>query len=110
VTLDGHNYGVDWFVLSDKFWKSLPADLQQVVSDSAKAACAAERKANRTFTANGAKTLAEKGVVVYTPTAAEMAQFRAAAQPPVVEFLKTKVDPKLIDSIQAAVKDAEGKK
>ncbi|MDE2604940.1 MAG: TRAP transporter substrate-binding protein DctP [Burkholderiales bacterium] len=110
VTLDGHNYGVDWFVMSDKFYKSLPADLQKVVTDSAKSACAAERKANRTFTANGAKILAEKGVTVYTPTAAEMGQFRAAAQPPVIDFLKTKIDPKLIDSIQAAVKQAEGGK
>lgn len=110
VTLDGHNYGVDWFVMSDKFYKSLPADLQKVVTDSAKVACNAERQANRTFTANGAKVLAERGVAVYTPTPAEMAQFRAAAQPPVVEFLKTKIDPKLIDSVQAAVKDAEGKK
>jgi TRAP-type transport system periplasmic protein len=110
VTLDGHNYGVDWFVLSDKFYKSLPPDLQKVVSDSAKDACAVERKTNRAFTANGAKTLADKGVAVYTPTPAEMAQFRAAAQPPVVEFLKTKIDPKLIDGIQAAVKDAEGGK
>jgi TRAP-type transport system periplasmic protein len=110
VTLDGHNYGVDWFVLSDKFYKSLPADLQKVVTDSAKEACAAERKANRQFTANGAKILAEKGVAVYTPTAAEMGEFRSAAQPPVIDFLKTKIDPKLIDSIQSAVKEAEGKK
>jgi tripartite ATP-independent transporter DctP family solute receptor len=110
VTLDGHNYGIDWFVMSDKFYQSLPADLQKVVGDAAKVACGAERKANRTFTANGAKVLAEKGVAVYTPTAAEMAQFRAAAQPPVVEFLKTKVDPRLIDGIQAAVKDAEARK
>jgi tripartite ATP-independent transporter DctP family solute receptor len=110
VTLDGHNYGIDWFVASDKFIKSLPADLLKVVNDAAKVACNAERKANRTFTANGSKTLAEKGVTVYTPTAAEMAQFRAAAQPPVIEFLKTKIDPKLIDSIQTAVKDVDGKK
>jgi len=52
----------------------------------------------------------DKGVDVYTPTAAEFGQFRAATQPPVIEFLKTKIDPKLIDSIQAAVKQAEGKK
>ncbi|MDB5954010.1 TRAP transporter substrate-binding protein DctP [Ramlibacter sp.] len=110
VTLDGHNYGVDWFVLSDKFYKSLPADLQKVVTESAKLACRAERQANRTFTANGTKILADKGVAVYTPTPAEMAQFRAAAQPPVIEFLKTKVDPKLVDDIQAAVKEAAGKK
>jgi tripartite ATP-independent transporter DctP family solute receptor len=110
VTLDGHNYGVDWFVVSDKFYKSLPPDLLKVVTDAAKVACAEERKANRTFTAQGNKTLAEKGVTVYTPTTAEMAQFRAAAQPPVIDFLKTKIDPKLIDGSQVAVKDADGKK
>lgn len=110
VTLDGHNYGIDWFVMSDKFYKSIPADLQKVVVDAAKVACGEERKANRTFTANGNKTLAEKGVTVYTPTAAEIAQFRTAAQPPVIEFLKTKIDPKLVDGIQVAVKEAEGKK
>jgi len=110
VTLDGHNYGIDWFVMSDKFYKSLPADLLKVVTDAAQVACNAERKANRTFTTNGNKTLAEKGVAVYTPTPAEIAQFRAAAQPPVIEFLKTKIDPKLIDSVQAAVKDVVAKK
>lgn len=107
VTLDGHNYGIDWFVMSDKFYKSLPADLLKVVTDAAKVACGEERKANRAFAATGAKTLAEKGVTVYTPSAAEMAQFRAAAQPPVIEFLKTKIDPKLIDGIQAAVKETK---
>jgi hypothetical protein len=38
-----------------------------------------------------------------------MAQFRAAAQPPVIDFLKTKIDPKLIESIQTSVHDAEGR-
>jgi len=110
VTLDAHNYGVDWFVVSDKFYKSLSPDLLKVVTDAAHVACAAERKANRAFTAEGNKTLTDKGVTVYTPTAAEMDQFRAAAQPAVVDFLKTKIDPKLIDAIQVAVKDAGGKK
>jgi len=110
VTLDGHNYGIDWFVVSDKFYKSLPADLLKVVTDAAKFACNEERKANRQFSISGVKTLTDKGVTIYNPSAAEKAQFRAAAQPPVIEFLKTKIDPKLIDGIQAAVKDAEGKK
>ena len=109
VTLDGHNYGIDWFVMSDKFYKSIPADLQKVVTDAARVACNEERKANRTFAATGSKTLAEKGVTVYSPTPAELAQFRAAAQPPVIEFLKTKIDPKLIEGIQTAVKDADKK-
>ena len=103
VTLDGHNYGVDWFVLSDKFWKSLPPDLQKVVQDAGKTACTEERRVNRRFTADGINTLKDKGVTVYTPTAAEIAQFKAATQQPVVDWLKTKIDPKWIDEVQAAV-------
>ncbi len=110
VTLDGHNYGVDWFIMSDKFYKSLPPDLLKVVQDAGKLACAEERRVNRVFAAEGIKTLKDKGVTVYTPTAAEIAQFRAATQQPVTDWLKTKVDPKWIDGIHAAVKEAEAKK
>ncbi len=110
VTLDGHNYGVDWFVMNDKFFKSLPPDLQNVVQGAAKLACAEERRVNRVFESDGIKTLKEKGVTVYTPTPAEIAQFRAATQEPVIDWLKTKVDQKWIDEIVAAAKDAEAKK
>jgi len=110
VTLDGHNYGVDWFVMSDKFYKSLPPDLLKVVSDAAVVACNAERKANRQFSAAAIKTMTDKGVTVYTPTQAEMGQFKSAIQGPVIDWLKTKLDPKLIESIQLAAKEAEGKK
>jgi len=102
VTLDGHNYGIDWFVVSDKFYKSLSPDLKKVVGDAGKVACAAERTANRRFTAEGVKTLEEKGVTVYSPTADEMGQFRSAAQQPVVDWLKTKIDPKWVDELRAA--------
>jgi TRAP-type transport system periplasmic protein len=104
VTLDGHNYGVDWFVMSDKFYKSLSPDLQKIVSDAAKVACVAERKANRGFTADGVKTLKDKGVIVYTPNADEMAQFKSLAQQPVVDWLKTKIDAKWVDELLAAAK------
>jgi tripartite ATP-independent transporter DctP family solute receptor len=110
VTLDGHNYGVDWFVMSDKFFKNLPTNLQKVVQDAGKNACNEERRINRVFTSEGVKTLKEKGVSVYTPTTAEIAQFRTATQQPVIDWLKTKVDPKWIDGILTAVKDAEAKK
>ena len=110
IILDGHNYGVDWFVMGDKFYKSLPPDLLKVVQDAGKLACAEERRVNRVFAADGIKILKDKGVTVYTPTAAELAEFRAATQQPVIDWLKTKVDQKWIDGIQAAVKDAEAKK
>ena len=110
VTLDGHNYGVDWFVMSDKFFKSLTPALQKVVQDAGKAACVEERRVNRALTADGVKSLKDKGVTVYTPQAAEIAQFKAATQKPVIDWLKTKVDQKWIDAVLVAVKDAEAKK
>ena len=109
VTLDGHNYGVDWFPMNEKFFQSLPPDLQAVVQKAGKDACIEERRVNRVFTAEGIKTLKEKGVTVYTPTADELAQFKAATQQPVIDWLKTKVDQKWIDGILAAVHDAETK-
>jgi TRAP-type transport system periplasmic protein len=110
VTLDGHNYGVDWFVMNEKFFKGLPPDLQKVVLESAKIAAEAERKANRAFTAKGIQTLKEKGVNVYTPTAAELAGFKAATQQPVIDWLKTKIDEKLIAMALQEVKSSEGRK
>lgn len=110
VTLDGHNYGVDWFVMNDKFFKSLPSDLQKVVQDAATHACAEERRVNRVFASDGIKILKDKGVTVYTPTAAEFAEFKTATQPPVIDWLKTKVDQKWIDGLLAAAKEAEAKK
>jgi TRAP-type transport system periplasmic protein len=110
VTLDGHNYGVDWFVMGDKFFTSLPPDLRNVVQSAAKLACSEERRVNRVFASDGIKTLKDKGVTVYTPTTDELAQFRGATQQPVIDWLKTKVDQKWIDGLQSAVKDAEAKK
>jgi C4-dicarboxylate-binding protein DctP len=97
-------------VVSDKFYKSLPPDLLKVVQDAGKLACAEERRVNRAFTADGVKTLKEKGVTIYTPNAGELAQFKKATQQPVIDWLKTKVESKWIDELLATVKDAETKK
>ena len=86
------------------------ADQQKVVQDAGKAACVEERRVNRALTADGVKSLKDKGVTVYTPQAAEIAQFKAATQKPVIDWLKTKVDQKWIDAVLVAVKDAEAKK
>lgn len=107
VTLDGHVYGVDWFLMNDKFYKGLSPDLQKIVSDAAQNACDVERHVSQTITEEGIKTLKEHGVEVYTPTAQEMAEFKEATQKPCIDWLKTKVDQKLIDQAFAAVKAAE---
>ncbi|MCX7026464.1 MAG: DctP family TRAP transporter solute-binding subunit [Spirochaetes bacterium] len=105
ITLDGHVYGVDWFIINEKFFKSLPADLQYIVLDSAQVSCTVGRGVLTYINAMGLQTLIDNKMQAYSPTEAEMAAFQNAMQPAVLDWLKTKVDPKLIAELQQAVVD-----
>jgi len=104
--LDGHVYGVDWFIINEKFFKSLPADLQYVVLDSAQISATVSRGVMNYLNADGLQSLIKSGVQVYSPTEAEMDMFRKTMQPAVIDYLKTKIDPKLIDELLDAVNDS----
>ncbi len=105
LTLDGHVYGVDWFVVNDKFFKSLDRDLQEIIMDAAKISATVSRGLQQLNSAVGLETLAKGGMEIYQPTAAEMAQFKNLTQKPVIDYVKTKVDPKLVDELLKAVDD-----
>jgi tripartite ATP-independent transporter DctP family solute receptor len=109
TTLDGHVYGVDWFIINDEFFKSLPPDLQYVVLDSAQQSGTVGRGVLTYINAMGLQTLVDNKVQIYGPTEAELNAFRNAMQPAVLDWLKTKVDPKLITELQQAVADAVAK-
>jgi len=106
VTLDGHVYGVDWFIINEKFFKSLPADLQYIVLDSAQASSTVGRGVLTYINAAGIQVLVDNKLQIYSPTEEEMDQFKKAMQPAVIDWLKTKMDPALITEAQKAVADA----
>jgi len=106
VTLDGHVYGVDWFIINEKFFKSLPADLQYIVLDSAQASSTVGRGVLTDIIVAGIQTLVDNKLQIYAPTDDEMDQFKKAMQPAVIDWLKTKMDPSLITEVQKAVADA----
>ena len=107
LTLDGHVYGVDWFVINNKFFKSLPEDLQYIIVDCAKISAGVGRGLQQ-LNSNvvGYQTVKDYGMEIYAPTEEEMAQFRAAAQGPVIEWLKTEISIDLINEALAEVKKA----
>jgi tripartite ATP-independent transporter DctP family solute receptor len=107
VTIDGHVYGVDWFVINNKFFKSLAPKLQKLLLEGAKAAVNEERRFVRQMDVDGIKILKDNKVEVYTPTTAELANFRNASQQPCIDWMKTKVDRKLVGEALKAVKAAE---
>jgi len=112
LTLDGHVYGVDWFVINNKFFKSLPEDLQYIIVDCAKISAGVGRGLQQ-LNSNvvGYQTVKDYGMEIYAPTEEEMAQFRAAAQGPVIEWLKTEISIDLInEALEVVEKTVEEQK
>jgi tripartite ATP-independent transporter DctP family solute receptor len=103
LTLDRHVYGVDWFVMNNSFFESLPEDLQVVVQDAAKISSAVGRGIQQLNSAVGLETLKKAGMEIYSPTPEERKLFKEAAQGPVIEWVKTQVDPNLVDELLAEV-------
>ncbi|MBN1847574.1 MAG: DctP family TRAP transporter solute-binding subunit [Deltaproteobacteria bacterium] len=107
LTLDGHAYGADFMLINDKFFNKLSADQQKVVKTASIIAGNCGRSIQQLNSAMGVSKLKELGMEVYSPTPQERAQFKAATQGPVIDWMKTQIDPMWIDKVMNAVKQAE---
>lgn len=112
LTLDGHVYSILPILINDKFFMSLPPDIQKIITNIAKTATTVQRGQNVKKVYDGVKSLQDKGMEVYSPTDKELQMFRERSQKPVLEFLnKTfadkKIDKKWIDMALKSAKDSE---
>jgi tripartite ATP-independent transporter DctP family solute receptor len=111
ITLSNHLYAPYVWVVSPKFYNSLPADLQAVVADAVRTAIVAGRGLSRIIDATdkGLPTLASK-MEVYMPTLAETKQFRDLSVPAARDYIIEK-NPKdgamWINKFFAAIDQAE---
>ncbi|SEL01211.1 tripartite ATP-independent transporter solute receptor, DctP family [Roseivivax marinus] len=108
MTLDGHVYAADFFVMSDEFFQSLEPAQQEVVQKAADVASTMGRAIQQWNTAEGVKLVQEEGMQVYSPTAGEIQAFADAAQPAVIEYLRGELGEQAewIDRLQEAVSAA----
>jgi tripartite ATP-independent transporter DctP family solute receptor len=107
LTLDGHSYGVDFFLINDKFYRSLPQETQQIIKTSAVTSALVGRGIQTLNSATGISELQAKGMEVYAPNKAEAAQFKAATQAPVIEYVEKQIGRAWIDKLFKAIKEAE---
>lgn len=107
MTLDGHFYSINSVIIQDKWYKSLPVDLQHAIDQAAFVSTTVNRGVCTALEQKGIKFIQEKGMKVYVPTAKEKQTFKEASQKPVVEFLKTKIDKAWIDKAFKATEQAE---
>jgi len=110
LTLTGHLFAPYVWVVNAKFWDSLTDPEKAVVSSAAKSAIVAGRGISRIIEASdrGLPALA-KTMDVYTPTPAEKAAFRKAAQPAVEKVIVEKYGPEgeeMMTAFLAAIDDA----
>lgn len=103
-TVDEHLLGSAMIVTSEKWFKSLPADLQQAVVDAGKIAQFAARGTSRANDSLAIEALAKGGVQIYYPNAAEKATFKKLTQQPVIDWLKKNINAATVDKILNAVK------
>lgn len=68
-------------LVSGKFWKSLPADLQKIVLDTWEQHIETARQICEDEQSLGEKLMQENGVEIYYPTPAELMQWRARILP-----------------------------
>ena len=108
MTMDGHTFGVSFMLINEKFFQSLPKEYQAIVKNAALTSAVSENGIDNLDNAIGVQFLKEKGMEVYAPTAAQKAEFQAAAQPPIIEYLEKQLGGRAsIDKVLRAVKDAE---
>lgn len=108
MVLDGHVYGTDFIIINDDFFQSLPAKDQAILKKAARIAGTMGRAIQEFNTAEGVTKVAAEGMKVYSPSAAELAEFKRLAQPAVKKWLAGELgkDAKWIDKLDAAVKAA----
>lgn len=107
MTLDQHVYGTDFLLVNERFYQGLDAEKRALLKRNAIVAANAGRAIQQINSAAGVAELTAKGMKVYKPTAAELDQFRKAAQPPVLAWLKGQVESGWIEAAQSAVADSE---
>jgi tripartite ATP-independent transporter DctP family solute receptor len=107
LILDGHAYGADFMLINDKFFNSLSAEQQNIIKTAAIVAGNVGRGIQELNSAMGISELKKEGMQVYSPTSKERMEFKEKTQGPVIDWMKTQVDPQWIDKVMAATKKAE---
>lgn len=109
MTLANAQYGYQVLVCNKGWYDGLSKEDQLAVRGAYKTAQAAMRGLAILLENKHLTALKEKGMTIDTLTEKEIAEFEKIAMPECLKWLKTRMDPKWIDGLMAAVKDAEKK-
>jgi TRAP-type C4-dicarboxylate transport system substrate-binding protein len=107
--LDNHSYMWSMIAASDKWLKSLPKDLQEIVVDGVSMTINVVNEYAKAVSLDARQAFEkDSGGTIYVPTAEEMATFRAAREP-MMEWYKKNVEEGdlWLEKLLKAIKEAE---
>ena len=110
IIADGHVLNQELLMVNDRWYSGLSSEHKKAVDKAAADSQTASRGVTLITEAVGPDELRAKGVQIYFPSAAERAEFRKMAQPPTLDIIRKRIDPKWVDGILKAVAEAEAAK
>lgn len=109
LTLDGHVFAVYYYLVNEKWYQSLPSDLQGVVKQAYKIAAVTMSGVGVATEQRDTATLVEKGMTIHPVPAAEKARFQKLTQAAVKPMVEKVVDPDLLKLLYAEIARVEKK-
>ncbi|MCW5634339.1 MAG: DctP family TRAP transporter solute-binding subunit [Rubrivivax sp.] len=91
ATLDGHVWSIHAYMVNERFYQGLTAAERKAVDEGVAKAVAIHRKMTSDQDKNAKAILEKNGMQVYVPTAAQLAEFRRLAQPPVRQWAEAEI-------------------
>jgi C4-dicarboxylate-binding protein DctP len=99
ATLDGHVWSIHAYMVNDRFYQGLTATERKAVDEGVAKAVQIHRKMTADQDKNAKAILEKVGMQVYEPTAAQVAEFRKLAQPPVKQWAETEIGKNYVDDL-----------
>jgi TRAP-type transport system periplasmic protein len=103
ATLDGHVWSIHAYLINERFYQGLTPTERKAVDEGAQKAIAIHRKMTSDQDKNAKQILEKVGMQVYTPTAAQIGEFKKLAQPPVKQWAEKEIGKEYVDSLFKAI-------
>jgi C4-dicarboxylate-binding protein DctP len=103
ITLDGHVWSIHAYMMNDRFYQGLTSTEKKAVEEGTQKAIAIHRKMTSDQDKNAKAILEKVGMQVTELSAAEVAEFRKLAQPPVRAWAEKEIGQPYVDALFKAI-------
>ncbi|MCT8992277.1 DctP family TRAP transporter solute-binding subunit [Chelativorans sp. SCAU2101] len=109
ATIDQHVYSLVFIVVNEDWYQALPPDLREAITIAGRQASVAGRGVSQTLVSDVIDEFRKRGVEITTASPEQIAAFREAAQPKVLEWMESQFGEEEVNKFLDAVKAAEAR-